>query len=140
MYGIYAMAASGRMQYDYKQTNTSAICLRVSVQIGQVTRKASVNYEFWTSPTARLSASYTPPTLLLFAGTGCNVEALLLEPYEFGSHLPNVLEAVLPAPGKDHDTAPRLAVRTPTAPSLRGLLLGPFPLTCTLPILLHNRP
>ena len=23
MYGIYAMAASGRMQYDYKQTNTS---------------------------------------------------------------------------------------------------------------------
>jgi len=23
MYGIYAMAASGRMQYDYKQTNNS---------------------------------------------------------------------------------------------------------------------
>jgi len=28
VYGIYAMAASGRMQYDYKQTNPGVVVAR----------------------------------------------------------------------------------------------------------------
>jgi hypothetical protein len=31
MYGIYAMAASGRMQYDYKQTNAQILRIKVDL-------------------------------------------------------------------------------------------------------------
>jgi len=64
MYGIYAMAASGRMQYDYKQTNYGSVDITKSI-----TRRKNVrtcqhqNCFFGRRFSSLLSISFLPPII-----------------------------------------------------------------------------
>jgi hypothetical protein len=44
MYGIYAMAASGRMQYDYKQTNKPEGRGKNTVKVQNIRREDILYY------------------------------------------------------------------------------------------------